>query len=155
MLELFLAEFVISASVYFFFLQSPILFGFMGRDKFVPIMMHMTKHCFFFYIPIASFIAALLSLFNNNNNFSNIRCMSALASMIFANINTFVIVPQALKAGAATFGNRKGDNTKSAADFVSTGGAKQGTKFWHRTVVLFVLLMVGSSVIHTSQLVAV
>jgi hypothetical protein len=153
-IELLFAEFVICCSVFFFFVQSPALFGLLGREKFVPIMMYLTKHVFFVYVPLASLLATAFALYNTSFNFSSLRSIFSLASCSFASVNCFIVVPRALQAGAATIGNRKGDNTNSAVEFASTGGAKQGTKFWHRTVVLFVLLMVTSSFVHSVQLVA-
>eukprot|EP00529_Nitzschia_sp_RCC80_P032966 CAMPEP_0113500284 /NCGR_PEP_ID=MMETSP0014_2-20120614/32229_1 /TAXON_ID=2857 /ORGANISM="Nitzschia sp." /LENGTH=127 /DNA_ID=CAMNT_0000394575 /DNA_START=202 /DNA_END=585 /DNA_ORIENTATION=+ /assembly_acc=CAM_ASM_000159 len=64
-------------------------------------------------------------------------------------INKFLVVPQALKAGARSHAERKGDNSKDVKSFVVQGGSKTETKTWHQTVVLFVLVMTGALVAHT------
>ena len=67
-------------------------------------------------------------------------------------LNWFVVVPAALKAGARSTRERKGDNSKDLKEFAVNGGGKTETKSLHQTVVVFVLIMVGAFVGHLVDL---
>jgi hypothetical protein len=50
---------VIGAPVWVFFLQSPALFAFMGRSKFIPPMMRLTKVLFHWTLPVWEFTSTM------------------------------------------------------------------------------------------------
>lgn len=67
-------------------------------------------------------------------------------------INKYFVVPKALKAGARSHNQRKGDNSKDVQEFVVEGGGKSETKVLHQTVVVFVLIMSGAFIAHLVDL---
>eukprot|EP00295_Goniomonas_pacifica_P001370 CAMPEP_0175812998 /NCGR_PEP_ID=MMETSP0107_2-20121207/4672_1 /TAXON_ID=195067 ORGANISM="Goniomonas pacifica, Strain CCMP1869" /NCGR_SAMPLE_ID=MMETSP0107_2 /ASSEMBLY_ACC=CAM_ASM_000203 /LENGTH=75 /DNA_ID=CAMNT_0017124891 /DNA_START=243 /DNA_END=470 /DNA_ORIENTATION=- len=68
-------------------------------------------------------------------------------------VNKWVVVPRALAAGRASFKERYGkDADATKATFVSEGGAAS-TKTLHRTVVVFVTLMLVGIVPHAVSIV--
>jgi Domain of unknown function (DUF4149) len=153
------ASFVVGVSVFFFFILSPVLFAFMGRAKFVPVMMHLTKHAFFVFVPIVSAAALALGLLVGDAAGDkpvalglSLCVLGSLVSALATALNTFFVVRRALAAGARTVGTRRGDNTKNAVDFVMHGGAKEGTAFWHRSVVVLVLVAAAGSTVQLASL---
>jgi hypothetical protein len=140
-----LTGFSIGVTVWFFFFQSPFLFQRLGKEKFVPIMMQMTKLWVrtIFYACTALLAVATLQ--------PQALLYPILAWFAIA-INHSIVVPNALKAGARSHAARKGDHTKNVQEFVLEGGGKSETKTLHQTVVAFVLLQTGSLLVHLFQL---
>lgn len=93
--DLILASFIIGANVWFFFLQSPALIGFLGRDKFVPIQMRLTK-LLFRAVSIAAILLIVVAWFANMNTLSMLGADLTLAAALVAN---FFVIPRALVAG--------------------------------------------------------
>jgi len=153
---------VIGAPVWVFFVQSPALFSFMGRSKFLPPMMKLTKVLFRWTLPVAASIALgtnLLSVVSTTSTdkqealAASTQCAAVSLAAIL--INSLVIVPKALAAGAKAT-TKKDDNAAAAAassttktDFAVSGGdgsEKSVTKTLHQTVVVFVTVMLVASV---------
>lgn len=146
-LDLLLTGFVTGTTVWFFFIQSPHLFQRMGREKFVPIMMGLTKlsmTTIFVCVVCVSLTAAA----NYQQSGNSAQLLWALAALVATSINHFFVVRAALQAGAESQAERKGDNSRDVKDFAVQGGSKTQTKTLHQSVVAFVLLMTGASVGH-------
>jgi len=135
---------ILVLTVYFFFLQSPYLFKRLGRTKFVPIMMQMTK--LFFNVQVAfGIVLAALSFLRVNSSAPTIAAAAALAA---TSVNRFFVVPKALAAGRASAKERAENESHSTVDFVVQGGSKTETKTLHLTVVAVVFANVGAILLH-------
>jgi hypothetical protein len=144
--DLLLSSFALGATVWFFFVQTPVLIRTMGRDKFVPIMMRLTR-VHFKVLSLVLFIVLLLAILHGGltNNFSLI---GAVVALIGAATNHFFVVPRALRAGG-----RGRMDAKDPADDKSIGtfaaeGSGPSAKFWHRTVIAFVAVILIGLVPH-------
>jgi hypothetical protein len=160
---------VVSTSVFFFFLQAPVLLAAVGhkRERFMPLMMSLTKRAFFRAVPAASFAALGLAALASSRaglglipDLANPRLLGATISAAATAVNTFVVVPMALSAGARAMASRKkgtatGSANPSSAEFAVDGGDKSETKSLHLTVVVFVLAAVAGSALHVGSLVGV
>uniref|UniRef100_A0A7S2Q4N7 DUF4149 domain-containing protein n=1 Tax=Skeletonema marinoi TaxID=267567 RepID=A0A7S2Q4N7_9STRA len=144
-----LTGFTVGVTVYFFFIQSPKLGKTMGKEKFVPLMMALTR-TWAKTMFLSSTANLATSLYLSSNDTMNISLV-AIGWMAMA-LNWFVVVPAALKAGARSTRERKGDNSKDLKEFAVNGGGKTETKSLHQTVVVFVLIMVGAFVGHLVDL---
>ena len=142
---------VIGAPVWVFFVQSPALFAFMGREKFLPPMMRLTKVLFRWTLPVASGVVVLSEMLRQDGtilekNSTKFACLSLLAVLV----NSLLIVPKALAAGAKATMKKNDDNKSTGAvDIAISGGdaaKKSGTKILHQTVVVFVTAMLAGSV---------
>jgi hypothetical protein len=151
--DLFLTGFTVGTTVWFFFIQSPMLFNLMGREKFVPIMMQMTR--LWVQTMFLSTSALLVVSFVLKQNFrESLQFYFVLAGWVAILINRYVVVPKALKAGASSHQERKGDSSKDVKSFVVEGGSKTETKTLHQTVVVFVLVMAAALVAHLIDMAA-
>ena len=141
------AGFTIGVTVYFFFIQSPKLVLILGKEKFVPLMMALTR--LWVKVMFASSSALLLSSVWLSNKGLAVNLYLVGIGWVAMAINYFVVVPAALKAGASSARQRKGDNSKNLKEFVIKGGDSGcATKNLHQTVVVFVLIMVGAFIAH-------
>jgi hypothetical protein len=147
-----LTGFIVGVTVWFFFIQSPFLFQLMGKEKFVPIMMQLTRLWVstMFYSATALLVVSLLLLTKE----VPLKVAIVAIGWLAITINKFVVVPKALKAGARSRNGRKGDNSKDVQEFIVDGGGKSETKALHQTVVVFVLIMSGAFVLHLVDLAA-
>jgi uncharacterized membrane protein YgcG len=154
--DLLMTGFAAGTTVFFFFIQSPLLIKRLGREKFVPIMMALTKLFFQVMFPTVTTIALTSVLINQKlqSPVPGSSLMLALTAWLAVAINHFLCVPMALQAGARSHQERKGDNGKDLTDFAvsggskSSGGGKSQTKTLHQTVVVFVLIMTAALVAH-------
>ncbi len=135
--------FVCGVPVWFFFIQSPLLFTELGREKFVPPMMKMTRALFRWTLPIAAGVAFATSTFVFGLQLPTVLAGVSLSG---AAINSVFVVPAALKAGAATHDVRRNDATKTVQAFAIDGAASNGTRVLHQTVVAFVVVMLIGAV---------
>eukprot|EP00581_Thalassiosira_minuscula_P019681 CAMPEP_0183728290 /NCGR_PEP_ID=MMETSP0737-20130205/27663_1 /TAXON_ID=385413 /ORGANISM="Thalassiosira miniscula, Strain CCMP1093" /LENGTH=168 /DNA_ID=CAMNT_0025960183 /DNA_START=135 /DNA_END=641 /DNA_ORIENTATION=- len=153
------AGFTISITIWHFFLQAPTLMKLLGKEKFVPLMMQLTR--LWVKTVFVSSSALLITAMWLSYNYQAIIVPTMKFHWVGIGwlsifINRYVIVPRALKAGARSVQQRKGDGSKDfIQDFVVEGGGKNETKALHQTVVLFVLIMVGSFFGHLVDLAAV
>lgn len=146
-METVVASSIVAITVWFFFIQSPFLFNHLGRAKFVPIMMAITK-VFFKFILIPCIIQFLLAIARTDGGIAlgPLVCLSGIC------INYFIIVPNALKAGLRSTKERNAEENNSVKDFVVEGGSKTETAFWHRLVIVFTLVMVAGSALNLYDL---
>ena len=105
-----LTGFTVGVTVYFFFIQSPKLGKTMGKEKFVPLMMALTR-TWAKTMFLSSTANLATSLYLSSNDTMNISLV-AIGWMAMA-LNWFVVVPAALKAGARSTRERKGDKARS------------------------------------------
>jgi hypothetical protein len=149
---------VIGAPVWVFFLQSPALFAFMGRSKFIPPMMRLTKVLFHWTLPVATAVALGTSLLTDCTP-TKYATPWALLSAAAVAVNSLVVVPRALAAGAkATTTTANSSSTSKTtkmgsktADFAVSGGDgnnKSVTRTLHQTVVVLVVVMLVCAVGH-------
>ena len=147
-IDLAVAGFLVGANVWFFFLQSPLLISIMGREKFVPIQMKLTK-LLFKSLSIAAVALVVLAWFSGGSQ----AIFGATFAAVSAVIAHFVIIPKALKAGGKgrveTIAEG-GDH--SVAKFASEGSGPSAA-FWHRTVVVFVVLILIGALVNISGMV--
>ena len=95
---------VIGAPIWVFFVQSPALLPFMGREKFLPPMMRLTKVLFRWTLPLASGLVLLseilIAMTEDGALLSKNSTKFASLSLAAVLINSLVIVPRALAAGS-------------------------------------------------------
>eukprot|EP01084_Bolivina_argentea_P177813 307492_1 len=158
MADISLMSMVLGQTTWIFFIQSGLLMNFLGREKFVPIMMKITKtfmkinmYCLF-GLTVTTFIQT-----NYKINLQNIPLNCALFGFVCSALNNFIVTPKALSVGGRTMEYRKGkdqikQNTLSA--FAADGGAAFENnskdekrdklagemKFYHRSVAGLVVL---------------
>uniref|UniRef100_A0A7S2A123 TMEM205-like domain-containing protein n=2 Tax=Ditylum brightwellii TaxID=49249 RepID=A0A7S2A123_9STRA len=139
---------IVGVPVWVFFLQSPLLFQFMGRDKFLSPMMRLTNLMFRWTLPICAAVSVLCSLIlrDTATTSGDIELYSSLVSFVSVVINAVVVVPKALQAGKRA--TRTANNSQSATDFAVDGGHQTDTRTLHQTVVVFVVFMLGGAVTH-------
>lgn len=142
--DLLALSFALGATLWFFFVQSPVLFKRMGRARFVPLQMSLVKVLFrTMTVAIAIMLGASVL---HHGEVPSLAVCSAVAALGGVAMNSFIVVPRALKAGAVSMREGEGDESGVAA-FASYGGGK-ATQFWHRMIVLFVLVMLGGLLPH-------
>ena len=148
LLDILLSGSILSLTVYFFFVQSPFLFGRLGRAKFVPIMMQMTQ--LFFNVQVVLGVALVVLSYARVQ--LGIHTVGAVLALAATTVNRFVVVPRALAAGRASAKERaENPDSHSATDFAVQGGSKTQTKTLHQTVVAVVFANVGFVAFHLLQ----
>lgn len=148
--DLFASATILGSTVWFFFVQSPVMLRRAGREAFVPMQMRLTV-VLFKTLQALLLVSAGASILAHPLLSSVV--LSAAAALAAGVINTRCIVPRALKAGGQTRRDIKGkDDEASTLGFASDGaGAK--TKFLHRVVVLFVVIMLAGTGVHLVTLI--
>eukprot|EP01083_Nonionella_stella_P173719 600078_1 len=168
LVDISLMSMVIGSTVWVFFIQSGALMKALGRERFIPIMMKVTKT----FMNVNSLcLAGLICTTYLQMNTNNIADKNALYVSLFgfgcSLLNLLYFTPTALSIGGQTMKYRKGkddtaQNTVSA--FVMDGGsafkdqntndknkqnlAKQ-MKFYHRSVALLVVSSAASAIGHS------
>jgi len=143
--ELFAMATVFGATVWFFFIQSPVLMKHLGREAFVPLQMRLTVVLF---QSLEALLFAMVGAALLTNDKTSPAVLSACVALLGGLINKYAIVPLALQAGGRTLKDIKDkDHEGSTAGFASEGGGSK-TKTLHRTVVLFVVIMLAGTVWH-------
>ena len=82
---------------------------------------------------------------------NSVEFLSSTTSLVAVLINAIVVVPRALEAGKRA--TRTADKSQSVGSFAVDGGHQTDTKTLHQTVVLFVVIMLGASVVHVHVMV--
>merc|ERR1712226_1766171 len=143
--------FIIGVTIWHFFLQSPALMKIQGKEKFVPLMMELTK----LWSKVMFVTSSVVLLFNLALSLSmdlDRNLLFLIVGWLAIFINNYWVVPKAIKAGARSRKERKGDNGKDLQDFAVNGGGKVETKALHQTVVIFVVIMLIGFVGHLASL---
>lgn len=91
--ELVCMALVLGATVFFFFVQSPQLMTFLGREKFVPIQMKITTW-FFSFIQIPLVIVGILSFLRGGIW----TIATSFMALFGGSVNYFFIVPQVISS---------------------------------------------------------
>lgn len=152
-IDLLSLAFVFGSTAWFFFVQSPVLVKRMGRDRFLPLQMSLAL-VLFRSLSVALLVMAGAALASTHAPGSTL-VLTALVALAGAVINTVFILPRALKTGGVSLKEvQSNDEQKSVGNFVSQGGG-QASAFWHRVVVVFVIVMLGGLVPHAVVLVSV
>jgi hypothetical protein len=149
-LDVLASSVVIGVPVWVFFLQGPLLFSFMGRDKFLSPMMRLTSLLFRWTLPTAALIVCTCTV-ALAYDLDSLQMLSAGFSLVAVTINATVVVPKALLAGKKA--TKTADKTQSPAAFAVDGGHETDTKTLHQRVVIFVVLMMGGAVTHVHALI--
>jgi hypothetical protein len=150
--EILSLAYAFGATVWFFFVQSPVLVKRMGRDNFVPLQMSMVGPLF----RSLSLVLLIMVVATLAQGFAllSVPVLTALLALAGALINTVHIVPRALKQGGKS---RKeeldAEAQKSVARFAADGGGK-ASRVLHRLVVLFVVVMFAGLIPHAVWLVS-
>lgn len=151
-LDLFASATVLGATVWFFFVQSPVMLKRSGRESFVPLQMKLTV-VLFKTLQLLLFVSAAAAALHSP--WSSAVVITAGVGLFGGLVNRHVIVPRALKAGGRSRRSIRGkDDEASTVSFASQGaGAK--TKTLHRLAVLFVAVMLGGIGAHLVLLVSI
>lgn len=150
-LDQLLIGFTCGVTIWHFFIQAPFLLQLMGKEKFVPIMMKITRlwiQTIFVSSTLATILSTSLFYISSNNENAFQLLILPICGWVAVAIKKCTVVPKALKAGARSVQQRKGDSSSDIKDFAIDGGGKSETKAMHQTVVLFVVLMMGSFLTH-------
>lgn len=147
-LSILSAALVIGATVWFFALQSPFLLRIMGRDKFLPIQMALTQRFLTFVVCAAAAMSIAAFCRTDLSLHTKVVGWIALAASV---VTRFLILPSAFRA-AGKARREEASPDVSATSFVSDGAGK-ATRLMHRLVVVFVGLMLLSTIGHVVHLV--
>ena len=150
-LDLVAAALVFGATVWFFFIQSPVLLARMGREAFVPFQMRLTV-VLFRTLTVALFVIAGATLLHSP--LVSAAALSAAVALLGGLVNTYVVVPRALRAGGQTRKDIRGKDSEGSTASFASEGAGDGTKAMHRAVVLFVVVMLGGVIWHAVAVLA-
>ena len=144
--DLFAMSVVLGATAWFFFIQSPMLFKSMSRERFLPLQMRLTV---LFFNAMTILLGVMLAgAAVQPGSVLGWPTITAAVAFVAVGINKLIIVPMALRAGGRSMGKREGQGeTGTAVDFAN-GGAGQSTKALHRAVVAMVVVMVAGLVAH-------
>ncbi len=153
LLDIVLAGSAIGATVWFFFIQSPVLINFMGRDRFVPVQMRLTK-VLFATLSVVTLIIVGLSVLLVGLRFGAVLGGAVLAA-VAALASHFYVVPRALRAGGkGRLEAKKAGDEGSVADF-AVEGSGPSAKFWHQTVVAMVVVILVGLLVHVDGVLGV
>ena len=151
LLDILTASLAIGATAWFFFVQSPALIKSMGRDRFVPIQMRLTKLLFrmLVYVTLAVLVLSLVLA-------PSLGPVLAGAVIAAAGARDHVEMAEqrALRAGGKGRAEaRKAGDEGSVAQF-AVEGSGPSSKFWHQLVVVFVVVILGGLVVHVGGVLA-
>lgn len=138
------------ATLWFFFVQSPVLLRRMGRDAFVPLQMGLTVTLFRFLTATVTLglLAGVLALASDP-----IQLSWAVLATLAVLANRFAVVPRALRAGGRGRQKVKGRDDEASTTTFASEGVGDATRFYHRLVVAFVVLMLTGIVGHVHALI--
>lgn len=146
-IDILITAFVFGATVWFFFVQSPALLKWLGKEKFIPIQMRVTSVFFKTLSIVVPMMFAMTLVHGRDQLWTHI--LTAGVAMFGALVNALVVIPRALKAGGkAMRGLRDGEKADESVTGFASDGAGNTTSFWHRLVVLFVVVMMVGLVSH-------
>jgi hypothetical protein len=118
LLDSLLSSSTIGITVWVFFIQAPFLLDAFGRAKFIPQMMKITR--LYAKVIVVTTLLNCAVAYANDTLFNG----GALVALACALINSYGIIPYALKAGARSMSEKNEENaSRTAKDFVSTGGS--------------------------------
>lgn len=138
--------FVFGATVWFFFLQAPLLLSKLGRERFIPIQMMATK--LLARALLAGTALMLGAALVGAAAVDSLAVLTAALALLGALVNQRVLIPRALRAGGRGHRDiRDKDDEASAAAFAADG-VGDATAVLHRLVVLFVVVMLGGAIPH-------
>ena len=109
-----------------------------GRDAFVPLQMRLTVVLFRF-LSVVLLIGLAATAATRGLHALPVRCASLAVAAVL--INTFVVVPRALRAGGRGRQEVRGRDHEGTVTHFASAGVGQSTKIFHRLVVLFVVVM--------------
>lgn len=137
--------FVFGATTWFFFIQSPQLLQRMGRERFVPVQMQLTR-LLFRVLTMSLLTASVATLVHSPSDPAAMIsvCVAAAGGLT----NQFLIVPRALRAGGRSVADVRGRDEEGTTAAFASQGAGARTQTLHRLVVLFVAIMLGGVIAH-------
>ncbi len=145
LLDVLIASLAIGATVWFFFIQSPALIRSMGRDRFVPLQMRLTRLLFAVLMYATLAVLGLSLVLSPGVGPVLAGAVIAAAGALFSH---FYVIPRALRAGGKGRAEaRKAGDEGSVAQF-AVEGSGPSSKFWHQLVVVFVVVILGGLVVH-------
>ncbi len=150
--DLLAMSLVFGATAWFFFIQSPVFLRQVGREAFVPTQMRLTV-VLFRTLTAALVVMAAAAAFHAGSP-TSILVLSALLGLAASVVNQFVVVPRALRAGGRSRREIKGKNDEASTAGFASEGAGNETRALHRTVVLFVVVMLAGVIRHGVALVS-
>lgn len=150
LLDLLAVTYVIGATFWVFFVQSPQLMAWMGRDNFVPVQMRLTKLLFTSLIGVLAVMLAASAWHSALASCAVVSVAIALAAVL---ANRLALLPRAMRAGGQRRKETFGKDIKAVsgtAEFL-TEGLGGNSKFWHVSIVALVAVMLGASLVHSAQ----
>jgi hypothetical protein len=148
-IDLAALAFVFGATCWFFFVQSPLLLQKLGRDRFVPIQMRLTRVLFQLLAVLLLFVLCATAV---HSPVESVSMVTAGVAALGGLVNHFVIVPRALRAGGRSRADIKGKDHQATTTSFASEGAGARTAILHRLVVLFVVVMLVGVVGHGAVL---
>ncbi|MCH9680472.1 MAG: DUF4149 domain-containing protein [Deltaproteobacteria bacterium] len=140
---------VLGATVWFFFVQSPVLLSKMGREKFVPLQMRLTV-VLFRTLTVLLLVGAAASLVHSP--LASWATVTAGVAVLGGLFNRYVMVPRALQAGGRSRADIKGKDAEGSVTGFASEGAGNRTRTRHRLVVAWVVVMLVGVVGHGATL---
>ncbi|RLB55088.1 MAG: hypothetical protein DRJ42_07265 [Deltaproteobacteria bacterium] len=146
-LDVLLLSFAFGTTLWFFFVQSPALFKSMGKERFLPLQMRLTKLLFKTLAVVVPLMLGATLVHGRDPYWLHVGTAGLATLGVLT--NNFVVVPRALKAGGQSLRDLQNEQAPdgSVSGFASDGGGS-ATKVWHRMVVLFVVVMLAGLVSH-------
>ena len=143
-IDIFSMALLFGSTIWFFFIQSPVLYKAMVRERFVPIQMRLSG--VLLSTQLVALLVLLVAAVLHTSSLTSTPAIAAGVALVAGSLNKFVVFPKALRAGGESVraGEAEGE-TGSTAEFVSGGAGDSATRM-HRVVVLFVVLMVAGIV---------
>lgn len=148
--DMLAVSFVLGATIWFFFIQAPVLLKRMGRERFVPLQMRLAV--VYFNVVAVAVTAVTAGAAVRARTPWDWSLLAAAFALLAVCINKFIVLPRALRAGGQSLKQHQGSDKSTVADFASEG-AGPSTALLHRLVVLFVVLMVAGLLAHSADFV--
>ncbi|MFT5432940.1 MAG: hypothetical protein ACI9OJ_003644 [Myxococcota bacterium] len=151
-LDFLATAFVFGTTVWFFFIQAPVLLNKFGREKFVPIQMMLTR-----VLAPTLLVGTLVMLgaaVASSADFSAPVITAAIA-VLGAFVNAQFLIPRALRAGGRGHREIRGKDADASTVGFAADGVGEVTATLHRLVVLCVVVMLAGVVPHALLLAGV
>jgi hypothetical protein len=137
---------LIGATVWFFFVQSPVMLARAGRERFVPMQMKLTRVLFRVLEGLA-IVAVAGAAFHSGLDSASVT-LPAIVGLVAVVINNRLVIPRALRAGGAAMKDIRGRDEEGSVGGFASEGAGEATTWMHRLVVVFVVAMLGGMGTH-------
>lgn len=96
-IELLAIAYILGTTVWFFFIQSPVLYSSMDRERFIPVQMRVARLLFttLFVALIVTMVATIIRTLT----LTSLATLTSVIALLAGGLNKFAIFPRALRAG--------------------------------------------------------